>query len=143
MGAGAVKRRGGVLSESGFAGLWDFQDSSRSSSPGERLRVFKRGFRLWGKADDGRIEILKIPPILKILILTKALGSPPAFWIPAFAGLTGANGGGRLVRIRISGIMGFSGFHRRASLTGRRSSVFGWRGFRLWGKADDGRNEIL
>ena len=27
---------------------------------------------MWRKAQAGRIEILKIPPILKILILTKA-----------------------------------------------------------------------
>ena len=32
------------------------------------------GFPLWRKAQAGRIEILKIPPILKILILT----NPPA-----------------------------------------------------------------
>jgi len=43
------------------------------------------GFRLWLEAEAGRIEILKIQSILKILILTK----PPApLWIPAFAGMT-------------------------------------------------------
>ena len=30
------------------------------------------GFRLWRKSRVGRNEILKIPPILQILILTKA-----------------------------------------------------------------------
>ena len=41
----------------------------------------------------GESEILKIPPILKILILTKthgcAAGLASALWIPAFAGMTG------------------------------------------------------
>ena len=41
----------------------------------------------------GEIEILRIPPILKILILTEtARGVPTAFailWIPAFAGMRG------------------------------------------------------
>ena len=40
-------------------------------------RVFDgRNSPLWRKARAGRIEILKIPPILKILILTKTRGRP-------------------------------------------------------------------
>ena len=66
------------------------------------------------KSASGRIEFLKIPPILKILILTdcefphpknihssmiyltriaaprlRTLPTAPALWIPAFAGMTG------------------------------------------------------
>ena len=51
---------------------------------------------LWRKLRVGRNEILKIPLILKILILTKALAIWDWFrlavlaglWIPAFAGMT-------------------------------------------------------
>ena len=61
-------------------------------SAGGRLQVFGlAGFAvigLWRKAEDARDEILKIPQIRQILILTKARGHPP-FWIPAFAGMTG------------------------------------------------------
>ena len=56
---------GACLSESGFVGLWDFQDSQ--------------------PARIGRNEILRIQPILQIMILTRAA----AFWIPAFAGMAG------------------------------------------------------
>ena len=116
----------GVLLESGFAGLWDFQDY-----PGARLRPanahpysYWRDFLLWRKARGGQetscqnqdlrdyrifriilarlrpdkrlihiriggifcygekrrlgeIEILKIPLILKILILTKTRSQAP------------------------------------------------------------------
>ena len=101
------------LSESGFAGLLDSHDFTVSSVIGERLRAFVRiricgiigfsGFyrlvcdwralirihawrnlRLWRKAQARRIEILKIPTIL---ILTRTPSA--AFWIPAFAGMTG------------------------------------------------------
>ena len=43
-----------------------------------------------------RSEILKIPLILKILILTKPRGVPK-LWIPAFAGMTGLESGNERV----------------------------------------------
>ena len=51
--------------------------------------------------------------------------------------------GGHLVRIRIYGIIGFSGFSRRASLMGERLSAIVLAGFLLWRKARVGRSEIL
>ena len=61
-----------VSSESGFAGLWDFQDFDSA-----RPYSSWRGFRLWRKAHWDDNEILKISPILRILILTNTRNRPP------------------------------------------------------------------
>ena len=67
-----------ALSESGFTGLSDFQDSSGASLTGGRLSVFVlAGFAVIAKLQFGRSEIPKIPPILKILILTKPRNRAP------------------------------------------------------------------
>ena len=71
-----------VSPESGFAGLWDSQDShgarldAASAHPNPRWR----SFRLWRKAQSGRNEILKIPPFPRIPILTNERPTyPPTF----------------------------------------------------------------
>ena len=93
-----------VLSESGFAGLWDFQDSSGA------------------RVCDGR-ALVCIP--IGGISMTLA-------------------GRARFVRIRIFGIIGFSGFVRRARLRWAGACLYSdWRDFRLWRKGQAGRNEIL
>jgi len=52
-------------------------------------------------------------------------------------------GGRFLVRIRIYGIIGFTGFARRASLTGKRSYLFVLAEFAVMRKAQARRSEIL
>ena len=67
------------MSESGFSGLKDFQDSSGAGVfVWQALVYIPRGgiFGYGEKRDFGRSEILKIPQILKILILTKPRGRP-------------------------------------------------------------------
>ena len=123
------------MSESGFAGLWDFQDSSRrarlQSHPVIPAKAgIQRAALVCQNQDLLDYRIFRILPAARVFNLT-----------PSFPRKRESRGRRIFVRIRICGIIGFSGFFPpRASLMGELSRVFGLARFSvmakstIWGK---------
>ena len=101
---------------------------------------FNQGNRILLSESEYRSQILQVParslPLLRHTYFQRLFSFLTAYLHYALRGEIGKLGGAGLVRIRICGIIGFSGFYRRPS-------VFGLAGFTVMAKSAIRTSEIL